>query len=175
MLNTWKGAFIIQMLRSMFWDSRTGDADFQTMLKDFLTRFANRAVSSEDFEAVVEKHMKPAMDLDHNHSMAWFFSEWLLTTDAPSYRLEYSLTPQKGGKAVFAGKLTQSGVSPNFKMPVPIFGEFSGRKERILVGSIAGDSSVEFKVNLSETPKRILLNINHDILTNKDEVIHVKN
>ncbi len=173
-LNSWKGGFIIQMLRSMLWDPHTGDADFEAMMKDFLAQFANRAVSSEDFEAIVEKHMKPAMDLDHNHSMSWFFSEWLLTTDVPSYKLEYSLIPQKGGKVLFAGKLTQSGVSPDFKMPVPVFGEFSGRKERILVGGITGNSPAEFKVNLSETPKHILLNINHDILTYKDEVVQLK-
>jgi aminopeptidase N len=174
MLNSWKGGFIMQMLRSLFWDPHTGDADFQAMLKDFLAQFTNRAVSSEDFETVVEKHMKPGMDLDHNHSLEWFFSEWLLTTEVPSYRLEYSLAPQKGGKVLFTGKLTQSGVSPDFKMLVPVFGEFSGRKERILVAGMTGSSSGEFKVTLPATPKHILLNINHDILTNKDEVILLK-
>jgi len=173
-LDSWKGGFIIQMLRSLFWDPRTGDADFHAMLKDFLQQFKNRAVSSEDFEAVVEKHMKPVMDLGHNHSMGWFFSEWLLTTEIPSYRLEYSLTPQQGGKVVVTGKLTQSGVSPDFKMLVPVFGEFSGRKERILVAALAGSSSGEFRVMLDRMPKHILLNINHDILTYKDEVVQLK-
>ncbi len=173
-LNNSKGAFIIQMLRSLFWDPHTGDADFQTMMRDFLKQFANQAVSSEEFQAVVEKHMKPAMDLNHNHRMDWFFSEWLLTTDVPSYHLEYSLTPQKGGKVQFTGKLTQSGVSPNFKMLVPIFGEFPGHKDRILVAYITGDGSADFKVDLSEMPKHILLNINRDILTYKDEVTQLK-
>ncbi|HVV46066.1 MAG TPA: hypothetical protein VHC72_12715, partial [Bryobacteraceae bacterium] len=135
----------------------------------------NRAVSSGDFQAVVEKHMKPVMDLDRNHSMRWFFSEWLLTTEIPSYRLEYSLTPEKGGKVQFTGRLTQSGVSPNFKMLVPIFGEFHGRKERILVSAISGSSSGDFKVDLPSMPKHILLNINHDILSYKDELIQLKN
>jgi hypothetical protein len=162
------------MLRSLFWDSHTGDADFQAVMKDFLTQFANRTVSSEDFQSVVEKHMKPNMDLDGNHRMGWFFSEWLLTTDVPSYRLEYSLAPQKSGKVLFTGKLRQSGVSPNFKMLVPVFGEFSGRKNRILVAAMSGNGSGEFKVDLSAMPKRILLNINRDILTYKDEVIQLK-
>ncbi len=90
-------------------------------MQDFLKQFANQAVSSEEFQAVVEKHMKPGMDLDRNHRMDWFFSEWLLTTDVPSYHLEYQLTQQKGGKVQFTGKLTQSGVPPNFKMLVPGF------------------------------------------------------
>ncbi|HVW07135.1 MAG TPA: M1 family aminopeptidase, partial [Bryobacteraceae bacterium] len=174
LLNTSKGAFIIQMLRSLFWDPHTGDADFQSMMKDFLQQFANRAVSSEDFQSVVEKHMKPSMDLDHNHRMDWFFSEWLLTTDVPSYRLEYSLTPQKGGKVLLTGKLTQSGVPPNFRMLVPVFAEFPGRKDRLLVAAMAGSASGEFKVDLTSAPKRILLNINHDILAYKDEVVRQK-
>ena len=173
-LNTSKGAFIIQMLRSLFWDPHTGDADFQATIQDFLKQFTNQAVSSEEFQAVVEKHMKPGMDLDRNHRMDWFFREWLLTTDVPSYRLEYQLTPQKGGKVTFEGKLTQSGVPANFKMLVPVFGDFSGRKDRILVVAMGGSSSGEFKVELNSMPKRILLNINRDILTYKDEVTQMK-
>jgi hypothetical protein len=49
----------------------------------------------------------------------------------PSYRLEYSLTPQKDGKRLLAGKLTQSGVSPEFKMVVPVFAEFPQKKIRL--------------------------------------------
>ena len=174
LLDSSKGGFIIQMLRGMFWDPHTGDGDFQAMMQDFLARFANRAVSTEDFQTVVEKHMKPVMDLDRNHRMDWFFSEWLLTTEVPSYKLEYSLTPQPGGKVLMTGKLTQSGVSPNFKMLVPVFGEFPGHKDRIVVVGIAGSTSGEFKVQLNSAPKHIQLNINRDILTYKDEVTQVK-
>ncbi len=76
-LNTSKGAYVAQMLRAMMWDPKTLDHDFQGMMRDFAGSFANGVVSTEDFQAVVEKHMTPAMDLDGNHRLIGFFSEWL--------------------------------------------------------------------------------------------------
>lgn len=171
LLNAQKGAFVVQMLRSLMWDVQSGDGDFQAMIQDFLERFANSRVSTEDFKQVVEKHMKPAMDLGGNHRMDWFFDEWIYGSEVPGYRLEYSLKPGESGGTVIAGKLTQSGVSPSFRMAVPIFGEFSGRKYRIGVVAIRGNSTFEFKVASGQRPKQVLLNINHDVLSEKDEVV----
>jgi len=173
-LNVSKGGYILQMLRSIMWDPHTGDEDFRATIQDFLSQYKNRAVSTEDFRAVVEKRMKPNMDLDHNHRMHWFFDEWVFTTDVPSYRLEYSLKPDGNGKTVLSGRLTQSGVLPEFRMLVPVFADVGGNKERIFVASMAGSETGDFSVTLGERPKRILLNINHDILTEKDEVTLVK-
>ncbi len=66
---------IIHMLCAMMWDTETGDRDFQNMLRDFVTRFANREVSTEDFQAVAARHIRPALDLDGNGKMDWFFRE----------------------------------------------------------------------------------------------------
>ena len=173
-LATSKGGYILHMLRSMMWDPKTADTDFRAMIQDYVKQFSNRAASTEDFKWLVKKHMKPVMDLDGNHRMDWFFSEWLYGTDVPSYHLEYSLSPDKSGKQLLTGKLTQSGVSPGFKMPVPLFAEFAGKKVRIGVMAVHGNSSGEFKVILPETPKRVLLNINHDVLTDHEEVKWIK-
>jgi hypothetical protein len=169
-LSTLKGGYILHMLRSLMWDPQRGDADFRAMMQDYVQQFANQAVSSQDFKSVVEKHMKPSMDLDRNHRMDWFFGEWLLGTDVPSYRLEYSLAAQDGGKRLLTGKVTQSGVSAGFKMVVPFFAEFASKTIRVGVVAMHGNSSLDFKVILPEQPKRILLNINHDVLTDKEEV-----
>jgi aminopeptidase N len=174
MLNAQKGAFVIQMLRSLMWDPHSGDSDFQAMMQEFLARFANSLVATEDFKQVVEKHMKPRMDLDGNHRMDWFFDEWINGTEVPSYRLEYALKPGENGATVIEGKLTQSGVSPSFRMLVPLFGEFAGRKDRIGVMAMHGSSTYEFKVTSTQRLKQVLLNINHDILADKVEVVVTK-
>ena len=174
LLGASKGGYVLNMLRSMMWDSQAGDADFRAMLQDFVKQFANQAVSTEDFKSVVEKHMKPAMDLDGNHHMDWFFNEWVYGTDIPSYRLEYSLTAEEGGKRLLTGTLTQGGVSPGFKMLVPLFAEYADKKFRICVASMRGNSSADFKLILPEEPKRILLNLNYDVLTDKEEVKMMK-
>jgi hypothetical protein len=63
-LNASKGAYVAQMLRAMMWDPKNLDRDFQGMMRDFAGSFANGVVATEDFQAVAEKHMTPAMDLD---------------------------------------------------------------------------------------------------------------
>ncbi len=174
-LNTAKGAYIAQMLRSMMWDPQTLDHDFQAMMQDFVARFANQTVSGDDFQSVVEKHMKPVMDLEANHKMNWFFGEWLYGTDSPSYRVEYSLRPGENGDTLIEAKLTQSGVSQSFGMPVPIFAERAGKTYRIAVVAIRGNSTTDFKATLSARPEKILLKSNHDVLPDKEEVIASKN
>jgi aminopeptidase N len=169
-----KGGYILNMLRSMMWDPKTGDDDFRALLQDYVRQFANQPVATADFMAVVEKHMRPFMDLGGNHRMVWFFNEWVYGTDVPSYRLEYSLAPADGGKRLLAGKLTQSGVSEDFRMLVPIFGEFPGAKARLTVAAMRGNSSLEFKLIVPANIKRVLLNLNHDVLTDKEEVKFVK-
>ncbi|HVW10718.1 MAG TPA: hypothetical protein VHC90_19160 [Bryobacteraceae bacterium] len=92
----------------------------------------------------------------------------------PAYRLEYSLKPDANGGTLLEGKLTQSGVSPDFEMLIPIFGEFAGRKERIGFAAMRGNTTRSFQVRLSSPPKKVLLNLNHDVLTTKDEVVQMK-
>ena len=173
-VSTAKGGYVLHMLRQMMWDAQTGDADFRTMMQDFVKQFVNRAVSTEDFKSLLEKHMKPPMDLDGNQRMDWFFNDWVYGTDIPSYRLEYSLAVEPGGKRLLTGKLTQSGVSPGFKMLVPLFAEFAAKKVRVTVMAMNGNSTRDFKATLPGQPRRVLLNLNHDVLTNKEEVTLVK-
>jgi len=144
------------------------------MMQDYVKHFTNQAVSTEDFKWLVEKHMKPDMDLDGNHRMDWFFGDWVYGTDVPSYRFEYSLAAENGGKRVLTGKLTQSGVSQGFKMLVPVFAEFATEKVRICPVAIRGNTTADFKIALPEAPKRVLLNLNHDVLADKEEVKLVK-
>jgi hypothetical protein len=156
------------------WDAQTLDRDFQATMHEFVTQFGGRPVSTQDFQSVVERHMKPGMDLEGNGRMDWFFNEWLAGTDVPSYRLEYSMRPGETGATILEGKLMQSGVSPAFRMAVPIFGDYAGKKGRICLVATHGNSVSNFKVRLTTAPDRILLNINHDVLTRKDEVTLAK-
>lgn len=118
-VSTSKGGYVLHILRGMMWDPKNGDADFRAMMQDFVKQFANQAVSTEDFKSVVDKHMKPPMDLDGNHRMDWFFNDWVYGTDVPSYRLQYSLAADSSGKWLLTGTLTQSGASPDSRCWFP--------------------------------------------------------
>jgi aminopeptidase N len=160
-----KGGFVLHMLRYLMYDRDTGDKDFIAMMHDFVATYLNRNASTESFKSVVEKHMKPALDLERNGKMDWFFREWVYGTEVPSYRLEYSLAPEPGGKFMFTAKVTQSGVSSRFVMGVPIYFDFDGSVQRAGSVALLGNmTSNEVKLRLPKRPKRVLLNANHDVL-----------
>lgn len=165
-----KGGYILHMLRYLMMDQKTGDADFIAMMKDFVDTYKGQNVSSEAFQMTVEKHMKPQMDAKGDHKMGWFFGEWLYTTEMPSYRLEYSLTPQDGGKILMTGKFYQSGVPKGFVMPVWLYLDFDGGLVRVGRAVLEGETSKDLKLILPKRPKRVLLNANHDVLASSTEV-----
>jgi hypothetical protein len=160
-----KGGYVLHMLRWMMYDRQTGDQRFKTMMQDFVKENFNQNVSTERFKRCVEKHMTPQMDLDGNKRMDWFFREWVYGTEVPRYRLDYTLTPQADGKTLLTATVTQSDVSPNFKMIVPLYLDFDGKIMRLGEAKISGSSTTpEFKVALPQKPKRVLINYYYDVL-----------
>jgi len=160
-----KGGFVLHMLRMLMYDRQTGDKDFIAMMHDYVKTYLYKSASTESFKSIVEKHMKPSLDLARNGHMDWFFREWIYGTDVPSYRLEYSLAPEQDGKYLFTGRVTESGVSPGFVMSVPLYFDFDGHTADAGSVVLAGNqTSNEFKIRLPKKPKRVLLNANHDVL-----------
>lgn len=166
-----KGAYILQMVRFMM-AQKAGDPDvkFKAMLHDFTKTYANRQASTEDFKAMVEKYMTPEMDIDKNHSMDWFFSEYVYGTEYPSYKFEHSFSTDANGDTVLDFKVSQSGVSKDFVMLVPIYLDLGGgRIARLGSATLSGNNSVDGHVplkGLKERPKRAMLAYYDDVLGN---------
>ena len=117
-----KGAYVLHMIRMMMWDRKTGDDDFKAMMQDFVKTYTNKAATTENFKAMVEKHMTGAMDVDGNRSMDWFFNEYVYGTFLPSYKIDYTFDKDPSGDVVFGFKITQSGVDDQVRgrtFPVP--------------------------------------------------------
>jgi hypothetical protein len=162
-----KGAYILHMIRMMMWDRRTGDDNFKATMQDFVKTYTNHA-STEDFKAMIEKHMTPDMDLQGNHRMDWFFNQYVYGTALPSYKLTESFDKDSSGDVVFNLKLTQSNVDEKFRMLVPIYLELAdGRVMHLGRARVNGNTSIEQKIplkGLKDTPKRALLNYYDDVL-----------
>lgn len=155
-----KGAYILHMLRMMMWDPKTGDEPFQKMMKDFVQTFYNQNVSTEDFKTAVEKHITPAMDIQGNGRMDWFFNQWVYGTEVPSYRFEYSMNGN-----ILTGRITQSGVSDNFVMLVPVYLDMGKGWFRLGHAAIKGNSTIELgNIKLPQAPKRVALCAYKDVL-----------
>jgi len=160
-----KGAFVLHMLRYLMQDQQTGDQAFIEMMHDFLATYHGKVASTEDFQRIAEKHMRPDMDLEKNGHLNWFFYEWVYSTDVPSYRLDYTLADAEGGKTLLTMKITQEGVGPLFKMRVPVYADYDGKLSKLGTAPMTGSStSNEVKITLAKRPRRVLLNANNDIL-----------
>ncbi|HTR24625.1 MAG TPA: M1 family aminopeptidase [Terriglobales bacterium] len=166
-----KGAFILHMVRMMLYDRQTGDKNFRDTMHDFVQTYSGKAATTEDFKAMIEKHMTPEMDLDGNHRMDWFFNEYVYGTALPSYKFDYSFGKDASGDVTLDFKVTQAGVDNTFKMIVPLYLEladgrivFLGRAR--LVGATSAGQQVPLK-GLRDAPRRAVVNYNFDVLAEK--------
>jgi len=160
-----KGAYILHMLRMMMYKGQGGDVKFQAMMKDFVQTHFNQDVSTEDFKRIVEKHMTKEMDVDKNGKMDWFFNEWVYGTEVPAYKFQYNVS-QDG---MLSAKLTQSGVSDDFVMLVPIYIDMGKGWAKIGSAQVAGNTSVDIKLKLPSVPKRVAACAMNDVLATSIE------
>jgi hypothetical protein len=166
-----KGGFVLHMLRMMMWTPQKQDERFKAMMRDFVASYPNKAASTEDFKAAVEKHMTDLMDLDGNKRMDWFFNQFVYGTALPNYTIDYSFAPVSDGVNLRI-KVTQSNVTENFKMLVPLYVELAdNRIMRLGSANITGNSTFEQEIplkGLKQNPKRAVLNYYYDVLSTSE-------
>ena len=159
-----KGAYILQMLRSIMWTPEDHDKAFIAMMHDFVDSYQDKQASTESFKRIAEKHVSKATDLTRNGKLDWFFDEWVYGTAVPRYHFDYQLTPADSGKVTLHMTLTQSEVDEHFAMLVPVFVDFGKGMVRIGQFGAVGNSTRSFDVLLPSKPKSVALNAYKDIL-----------
>jgi hypothetical protein len=164
-----KGALVLRMLHFLFTDPDTGnDQPFFDMMKDFVTRYAGRAASTDDFIAVANAHIAetPVGKRLGMKNLNWFFHEWVYGTELPSYRLEYNLEPQPNGSFILDGTLYQDDVPKEWFMPLPLVLQVG--KGRKAVGVVyARGPQTRVKIKIAERPTKVELDPDHWILSAK--------
>ncbi len=153
-----KGAYVLEMLRTLLEDPKSPnpDARFIAMMRDFVTTCTAQNPSTEDFRRVVEKHMNQAMD--------WFFNEWVYGTEVPHYEFNYDLKPGSKGQTVLHFTLSQSEVTDSFVMRVPLYIHLSGQPRRIGFLNVKGPSTFSGDIPLPVRPEKVTLDETHSIL-----------
>jgi hypothetical protein len=163
-----KGAYILHMLRMMMSDNRGGDQNFKDLMRDFVKTYSGQSATTEDFKAIVEKHMTSDMKQAADGKMDWFFDEYVYGTALPSYKFDYTLENDAQGDVVLGVKLAQSNVDERFRMLVPLYMELAdNRIVRLGRIRIVGNSAVEQKVPLKgikDKPRRLMINYMADVL-----------
>jgi len=149
-----KGAWVFHMLREMLREpgTKNPDARFIAFLHTLQTKYAYRALSTDNLQREIESVMTPAMGIESRRSMDWFFADWVRGTGIPHYRIEYSTRRSEKGFLV-KGKLLQRGVASSFVAPVPIYsgsGDYLGRV-------IASGTETPFHFNSTREPGKLLI------------------
>ena len=128
-----KGAYVLHMLRMQLMDPRNPDPDhlFKDMMQDYCKTFDNKAASTEDFKAIVEKHMTRSMDADGNHKMDWFFNQYVYGMGEPQYTFHSALDYPAEGKTHLKLDLTRSGVPDTWKDAIPIYAHMGDKSMKM--------------------------------------------
>ncbi len=159
-----KGAYVLEMLRSIMYSPEDQDKDFIAMMHDFVESHRDRPATTESFKAVAEKHMTKLMDLGHNGRLDWFFDEWVYGTQVPRYHFEYQVSPAESGKVKLHMTITQSEVDEHFAMLVPVFADFGNGMIPIAQVGIGGNNSRSLDMLLPAQPKKVAFNAYKEIL-----------
>ncbi len=141
-----KGAAILHMLRSIL-----GDEKFLEMLKALPERYAWKSINTDDFRKLAEEFGK--------QSFQGFFLQWIESSGAPEFKLEYTVFRiQKGFRVL--GKVSQD--LDTFRMPVLLRVETEGNPEEKIV-EVVGTSS-EFAMETFGKPKNVTLDPKGQVL-----------
>ncbi|MGH9620540.1 MAG: M1 family aminopeptidase [Bryobacteraceae bacterium] len=141
-----KGAAVLNMLKSVI-----GEKAFDQGLKEFLNKYSWQSADTQDFRLVMEQAS--------GQQLKAFFIQWLESTGAPDFKLQYTIyRTQKGFRVV--GKINQD--LDTFRMPVLLRIETEGNPQDQTV-EVTGTSS-EFSVNTFGLPKKVIIDPNHVLL-----------
>jgi hypothetical protein len=147
-----KGGMILQMLRWVI-----GDNPFDKTMRTFVTEYAGKAASVDDFRKVAEQ--------SSGQQLTWFFTQWLNSTGAPEFKNKYTVyRTQKGFRVV--GEIQQD--MDLFRMPVELRIDTDGKTETKRV-EVSGTNSA-YAVETFGKPRRISIDPNNDVLQNSQEL-----
>ena len=141
-----KGAAVFNMMRNVI-----GDDAFSKVMKAIPERYAWKSISTDDVKKLAEEFGVQAIN--------WFFTEWIESSGAPEFKMEYTVfRTQKGFRVM--GKITQD--LDLFRMPIDLKVETEGNPEAKKI-EVVGTSS-EFAVESFGKPKNIVLDPDNQVL-----------
>jgi hypothetical protein len=141
-----KGAATMSMLRFI-----VGDEKFFATLKKLAQDNVWKSISTDDFKKTVEEVS--------GKDLGYFFIQWVESSGAPEFRLEYTIfRTQKGFRVM--GKISQD--LDTFRMPVDLRIETEGNPEEQRI-EVVGTAS-EFSVDTFGKPKKVVVDPANKVL-----------
>jgi len=145
-----KGAAVLHMLRYVI-----GDPSFQRLMKQFPGEHPWGSVNTEEFEK--------AAQAASGQNLRYFLLEWIESSGAPEFKLEYTIFRTQSGFRVM-GKVSQD--LDTFRMPVELKIDTEGNPETKRI-EVVGTSS-EFVVETFGKPRTLALDPGNRVLRFND-------
>ena len=140
-----KGTWVVHMLRK-----RLGDAAFRKLLAHLTSKFQRKPLSVEDVRQAAALFTDPK---SADPKLEVFFENWVYSTGIPELKLQAK--PSSGGMRV-AGTLTQSGVSSDFEVDVPVEVFFAKGPSRTFWVRTSNEPA-EFEFTLPQPATRVAI------------------
>jgi aminopeptidase N len=147
-----KGAAVLHMLRGVI-----GDEKFFQLLKQIPEQFAWKPIDTAEFQRAAEAVAR--------ENLTGFFLQWIESSGAPEFELEYAVFRTREGFRV-NGKVTQD--LDLFRMPVKLRIETEGNPEEKTI--IVAGPSTEFAVETFGKPTRVVLDPGGEVLRYDDDM-----
>ncbi len=152
-----KGAWVFHMLRTLMLDLQTRKDDrFIGMMQDFYQTFGGGTASTEEFQAIVERHAGVPMD--------WFFDAWVTGTAIPTYRVAWTTEPAADGKYRVRLRVIQEGVPVEFQQFVLVSVDLGNERFAHFRVGVHGNQTEYFSPLLPVEPKGLTFNELHSVL-----------
>jgi tetratricopeptide (TPR) repeat protein len=147
-LATDKGAMILHMLRWV-----VGEPAFGKLMRNFATQYGGKSANVDDFQKLAEQ--------DSGQKLTWFFTQWLDSTGAPTFKDKYTVyRTAKGFRVV--GEIGQD--LDLFRMPVELKIETDGKPETKRIDVVGTNSP--YAVETFGKPRRIIIDPDQHVLSN---------
>ncbi|HYU29984.1 MAG TPA: M1 family aminopeptidase [Gemmatimonadales bacterium] len=152
-----KGAWVMHMLRMLMLDLNTAKDDrFSAMMRDFHDTFAGASATTDDFRAVVEKHVGMPMD--------WFFDQWVKGNAIPTYHVAWTNETTPEGRSRVRLRVTQENVPPEFQAWVLVSADLGQSRFANFRIKVSGAQTEYTGPLLPNAAKSITFNELHSVL-----------
>ncbi len=146
-----KGAWVVHMLRILALDVRTMKEDrFRALMREFYQKYQGKRASTEDFRAVVERHL--------GADMKWFFDQWVYAAAIPTYRVAHRIESTADGQYKVRLRVRQEKVPGDFLMYVPVTLDLGKDQVARFKVRVTGEDSVIELPPVPVQPKRVTFN-----------------
>jgi aminopeptidase N len=135
-----------------------GDDRFARMLREIVSRYRFKNLTTEQFHAIAQEFMPPKTP---DSKLDVFFEQWVYGTGIPKLKLSYAVHGKAPAVKV-KGSLAQTEVDEDFSSAIPIDVQLAGKRSLTEWVMTSGEPA-PFSFDLKQAPVRIAVDVGNTL------------